>query len=397
MHLETALLYEVKELKIMLVDDERLALVQLEKALRSIAEPLLETIEIVTLQNPVEAMELAERLKPQVAFLDIHMPELSGLQVAEQLQERFPHVNIVFLTAYDHYAIKAFELNAIDYLLKPLVKQRLEKTFQRLLLRATLLQENEGQDMGQESKVLLNSRTILVGKPGRPPELPKWRTTKAQELFAYLLMRRGEAVHKSTILDLMLPELDKKRAMTQLYTVIYQIRQCLQALDLDVTISNVSIQESYILRLGENVTVETEQWERKITQARENLPAGYEAIAELLSEHDGGYLRDHDYLWAEQERERVRQLWLGQARLLAGYLEEQGRLEEQLRLLERIQTLDPFHEAEGLAVLTIHDRLGQYDRVLSYYNYLEAVFREELDLPIPASLAAWMEQWRSRQ
>ncbi|MHA7967334.1 response regulator [Paenibacillus sp. CAU 1782] len=381
----------------MLVDDERLALVQLEKALRSIAEPFLETIEIVTLQNPVEAMELAERFKPQVAFLDIHMPELSGLQVAEQLQERFPHVNIVFLTAYDHYAIKAFELNAIDYLLKPLVKQRLEKTFQRLLLRSRPLQESQRAGQERQPKMLLNSRTILVGKPGQPPELPKWRTTKAQELFAYLLMRRGEAVHKSTILDLMLPELDKKRAMTQLYTVIYQIRQCLQALDLDVTISNVSIQESYILRLGENVTVESEQWERKITQARENLPAGYEAIAELLQEYDGGYLRDHDYLWAEHERERVRQLWLGQARQLASYLEEQRRMEEVLRLLEKIQETDPFHEAEGQAVLTLYDRLGQYDRVLSYYNYLESAFREELDLPIPAGLAAWMEQWRSRQ
>lgn len=384
-------------MKIMLVDDERLALVQLEKALRSIAGPLLETIEIVTLQNPVEVLEMAERFKPQAAFLDIHMPELSGLQVAEQLQERFPHISIVFLTAYDHYAIKAFELNAIDYLLKPLVQQRLENSFQRLLLRARPLPEMDRPDTGRQPKVLFNSRTILVGKPGQPPELPKWRTNKAQELFAYLLMRRGEAVHKSTILDLMLPELDKKRAMTQLYTVIYQIRQCLQALDLDITISNVSIQESYILRLGESVTVETEEWERKIEQARENLPAGYDTIAELLAEHDGGYLRDHDYLWAEHERERIRQLWLGQARLLASHLKEQGRLEEQLRLLERIQGLDPFHEAEGLAILTLYDRLGQYDKVLSYYNYLETVFREELDLPIPAGVAAWMEQWRTRQ
>lgn len=384
-------------MKIMLVDDERLALVQLEKALRSVAERFVQPLEIVTLQNPSEAMELAERLKPDAAFLDIHMPELSGLQVAERLHDRFPHISIVFLTAFDHYAIKAFELNAIDYLLKPLVKQRLEVSFERIVKQARHTDELPVATAGQQPKVILTSGTLLVSVPGQPSELPKWRTTKAQELFAYLLMRRGEAVHKSSIMELLSPELDKKRAMTQLYTVIYQIRQCLQAMDLDVTISNVSIQESYILRIGDNVTVESERWEKELQQARDGSPVPYDRIGELLDEYDGGYLRDHDYVWAEQERERLRQLWLGQARQVAAFLEEKERYEEALKLLERIQELDPFHEAEGLAVMRLYDRLGHYDKLLSYYERLEGAFREELDLPVPAELSRWLEQWRKNR
>lgn len=382
-------------MRLLLIDDERLALIQLEKTLRSVADRFREEVEVMALQTPQGAVAQAERFRPDAVFLDIHMPEISGLQVAELLQERMPEVMIIFLTAYDDYAIKAFELNAVDYLLKPLIRERLEKTFQRVSAkRKAMAYGDEGEGL---HKKILCANTLMVQSPGQLPELPKWRTTKAQELFAYLLQRRDETVHKSTILELLSPELDKKRAMTQLYTAIYQIRQCLQSTGLDIAIHNVSIQESYILRLSEGVTVESEIWERELQLARESMPARYDRIGELLAEYDGSYLRDHDYVWAESERERLRQLWMSHARQLAVYLEEQRRDEEALKLYERLQELDPYHEAEGLAVLKLHDRLGHYDKVLSYYEHLEKLFVDELGLPLPTTIHAWLDDWRAQR
>ncbi|MET3654504.1 LytR/AlgR family response regulator transcription factor [Dyella japonica] len=82
-------------------------------------------------EDGLSAAQCIERLRPEVAFLDVQMPALSGLQVAAQLElSRAPL--IVFVTAYDEHAVKAFDLNAIDYLLKPYDSDRFARTVQRV-------------------------------------------------------------------------------------------------------------------------------------------------------------------------------------------------------------------------------------------------------------------------
>jgi two-component SAPR family response regulator len=335
-------------------------------------------------------------VRPDVVFLDIHMPEVSGLQIAELLQEKYPSIMLVFMTAHDAYALEAFELNAIDYVLKPLVRDRLEKTFKRILERGQSRKKEAPSIEGPLSHVILCAGTLLVRSGGAAAELPKWRTAKAQELFAYLLMRREATVHKSTLLELFFPELDKKSAMTRLYTTIYQIRQCMQSMNLEIGIQNVSMQEGYILHIGDNVTIDTESWERELLVAANRQPVDYDRIGELLHEYDGEFLRDHDYDWAESERLRLGVLWMSHARKLAARREEQRRDEEALKLYARLQEKDPYHEGDALSLLKLYDRLGQSDKVVTYGAVLETLFREELDMPLPSPISAWLEVWRSR-
>lgn len=82
-------------------------------------------------EDGLAAAERIERLHPDVAFLDVQMPGLSGLEVAAQLEESSAPL-IVFVTAFDEHAVKAFELNAVDYLLKPYDKDRLLRALQRV-------------------------------------------------------------------------------------------------------------------------------------------------------------------------------------------------------------------------------------------------------------------------
>jgi DNA-binding LytR/AlgR family response regulator len=83
-------------------------------------------------RDGVEALELFERHSPQLVFLDIRMPGLSGLELAERIGER---ARIVFVTAYDRYALQAFESGAVDYLLKPVEEDRLAATANRVRRR----------------------------------------------------------------------------------------------------------------------------------------------------------------------------------------------------------------------------------------------------------------------
>ncbi|RPH25555.1 two-component system response regulator YehT [Buttiauxella warmboldiae] len=114
-------------LKVLIVDDEPLARENLRVMLQNEAD-----LEIVgECGNAVEAIGAVHRLHPDVVFLDIQMPRISGLEMASMLDpQQRPY--IVFLTAFDEYAVQAFEEHAFDYLLKPIDSLRLEKTLHRL-------------------------------------------------------------------------------------------------------------------------------------------------------------------------------------------------------------------------------------------------------------------------
>jgi len=114
--------------RVLVADDEPRARQFLEKLLSENEE-----IEVVGVaRGGAEAIEMIERLQPDVAFLDIHMPDLSGLEVARHVKgDHLPLV--VFVTAYDRYAVEAFEVAALDYVLKPLKRERLAEACARVL------------------------------------------------------------------------------------------------------------------------------------------------------------------------------------------------------------------------------------------------------------------------
>lgn len=115
-------------IKCILVDDERLALEEIQYLLETIPE-----IEIIGQgRNGPEAIKLVQELEPDLMFLDVQMPGLNGFEVVEQLIKMDNLPQVVFVTAYDQYAVKAFEVNVVDYLLKPVEKNRLEKAIQRV-------------------------------------------------------------------------------------------------------------------------------------------------------------------------------------------------------------------------------------------------------------------------
>jgi two-component system LytT family response regulator len=113
-------------MKALIVDDERLARKELMKLLEDHS-----AIEVVgEAQNADEAFEMIETLNPDLLFLDIQMPGKTGFQLLEML-DSVPLV--VFTTAYDEYALKAFDVSALDYLLKPIQPERLSETIQKIL------------------------------------------------------------------------------------------------------------------------------------------------------------------------------------------------------------------------------------------------------------------------
>lgn len=127
-----------ENLKVLIADDERPA--------REFLKNILREFENITLvgeaENGAEALGKIRNLKPDLALLDLQMPEMSGLEVVRNLSENETPF-VAFVTAYDEFAVRAFEINAVDYLLKPVEKSRLAETIERVLERINSKNQTE--------------------------------------------------------------------------------------------------------------------------------------------------------------------------------------------------------------------------------------------------------------
>lgn len=147
-----------------IVDDEPHARQGMQTALSKFTE-----LEIVAIcENGLQAVKAVNELKPQLLFLDIQMPKLDGFDVLELLGEQTPFV--IFVTAYNEYAVQAFEANAIDYLLKPVDPERLEQAVGKIVRK-----------VASETPSAFNS--LLID------------SAREDELLQRILVRDGSEVH----------------------------------------------------------------------------------------------------------------------------------------------------------------------------------------------------------
>ncbi|MFD2881507.1 response regulator [Paenibacillus rhizoplanae] len=245
-------------MKAILIDDEKPALQHLERLL------LKDGRLTITGKYTSARLGLAhlEQEKADIVFLDIGMPEMNGLEAGEYIAGLDRSTRIVYITAYSEYAIEAFELNAADYLLKPVTSQRLSKTLERLEVgkessEAQIPQPSASAAPVKELSILCFHRLEFIDST-EPRRKMQWRTSKAQEVFALLLHNRGQWVLKDTIVDLVWPDFKPEKAVANLHTTVYHIRKLLKAWDMEVLVE--FSQERYRLT-KEQVLLDVEEFE----------------------------------------------------------------------------------------------------------------------------------------
>lgn len=151
----------IATLNTIIVDDEQLATEELAYLLKDFPD-----VEVVaTGRNGLEAVELIQKLEPELVFLDVQMPGLDGLGVVRQLRERnaeLPH--FIFQTAFDQYAVEAFRLEAMDYLLKPVDKARVAESLERA---RRAIQERQKPDAEPAARPSPQRTKLLVRNANR--------------------------------------------------------------------------------------------------------------------------------------------------------------------------------------------------------------------------------------
>lgn len=145
--------------------------------------------------NGVEAVRLVEDLKPDLLLLDVQMPGLTGFEVARRLLQRGSHAHVVFVTAFDQYAIEAFNVNAVDYLLKPVEALRLEQAVERA--RRRISSDRSGAP-GSFTEADLDR---LADRVARRASHAHQMAVKVGEKF--VLVQADEIIHVSLVDDVM--------------------------------------------------------------------------------------------------------------------------------------------------------------------------------------------------
>lgn len=343
-------------MKAILIDDEPLALLGLELALHEY--PVIEIVG--KFQRPLEAIEFVKaNADVEVVFLDIHMPTMKGLIVAEKLQECAAEPHIVFVTAYHFYAIEAFELHALDYILKPLDKERLSKTIDRLIRikQSTVPVSRQPSEL----RVTLMGQLQFIRPNGEYIDI-KWRTTKTQELMAYLLIRPNEYIHRDQLLELLWPDVHVDKVMQLLYTTVYYLRSIVKKYKIPVRIEYAS--DCYRLQATD--------LQRDIDYFQ--LPE--QQRIQGIGKYTGDLLQEHGYWWTEQQALRLRKQWVLDATVKVTQLVERKRYEQAISWYDQLTQADPYTEKYYHEWMNCCKAIGNPNQVDDVRRRMIAAFQE---------------------
>lgn len=276
-------------LRTVLIDDEPIIVEELAMLLQED-----ERIELVgTYTDPLQLLLELPALKPDCIFLDIEMPALSGIELAEKLSAGVEDYEIVFVTAYNHYAAQAFDVNAIDYILKPVRAERIRKAVDKLIAKVNL-KPKPTFGAGNCSIRCFGAFEVTVGQ--KPI---KWTRSKSKELLAYLLQHEGRWLSKYKLCDEQWADYEPERALAYLQTSLYALRKNLKAAgctQLQIEYAN----DRYILRADEV------EWDVRRFEAAyaEFMRTGLPSAARVALECCGGeYYEGEDWLWSDLVRE----------------------------------------------------------------------------------------------
>ena len=182
-------------MRILLVDDEQLQLLRLTDAVK---KALPQESEILSYTNPVLAWEENKEKPVDIAFLDIDMPVMNGMMLAKKLKIVNPQVNVIFVTAYNEYALDAYKLHASGYVTKPVNVEKIKAELDGLRYPVELTPTKKLQ-----VKCFGNFEVFAGGAP------VKFARSKSKELFAYLVDHEGATANVNE-LNAILWEEDKK-------------------------------------------------------------------------------------------------------------------------------------------------------------------------------------------
>ncbi|MGG1634300.1 response regulator [Paenibacillus sp. NRS-1760] len=308
-----------------------------------------------------------------LVFLDISMPRETGLELAERLREVGREIKIVFLTSHKEYALPAFDVYAFDYIVKPVVLERLQKTLQRAFAELRKEHLRQGEWAAPLNETRFNCLGVIDIQSTQGIRA-KWKSSKSAELFGYLLMHKGRLISRARLIEELFGDMPQKNAEVYLNTTVYQLRKVLDPFGLRENLHSDS--NHYALSLSE-VSVDLLSFEegcRKMTVVDET---NLEEAIELEQLYAGDLFGDHAFAWAWNEIERLSLLYTSFTQRLCMALLNKGETNAAIRLLMKLVSRNELDEQSFMLLMKAY-ALQENKEVLTrqYRQYEDTLHRE---------------------
>jgi len=312
---------------VMIVEDEQRILTYMRNQLAAYPEFELKGC----FDDPEEALAAFPGLLPDVAFLDIQMPRLTGLALADKLLAIKPDLKIVFLTAYEQYALDAFKVEAIDYILKPIGSADIERVLRRLdKLRPARAPAAVELVARAEPIIRCLGRFEVMDRNGRPVS---WPTKKTEELFAYLWMNKDRQIDKWALIDLLWPGSPENKGVRNLYTGIYRLKQVLQRLPVEFSIERGNFSYRF---LGPDGLSDLEEL-RELANHRERAERQADRAMELFLGERKSLFGHRSYSWSAPADATVDEMMNRLGEWLAEWWRRQGEAVRERSVRETVE------------------------------------------------------------
>ncbi len=272
-------------LKTVIVDDEILVLELLKSMLQK--DKRIDIIGEFT--SPRKALNDIPSLKPDLVFLDIEMPVINGIELATHLLNSMEDISIVFITAYDQYAVEAFRLNAIHYILKPPNSDDIKQAIERVLSdkRIKPIESLDKVCFRMLGDIQINGQTSA--------EL-NWPTAKTEELFAMLLLSGINGIDKWTIIDRLWPDSQEGKREQLLYSTVYRLKKALTQYGIKAKVTNKL--GAYKMEV-ENMWLDVNELENLYSRYKKNRNINNDIYEKLIELYKGQLFGSRHYEWGE--------------------------------------------------------------------------------------------------
>lgn len=360
-------------MRVVLVDDEKPALLQLERLIA--ADGRFNVIgKYTSAKTCIDRLDLDQ---PDILFLDIGMPGMNGLEVIERVRKISRDLPFVYITAHSVYALEAFRLDALDYLLKPVNAKRLTQTLDRIqhYWNRTMIHAH----VPGKLRILCFGQLEFVMRINRHKP-PKWRTLKAKELFAYLLHHSGQGIAKERLLETLWPNLEYDKAVTHLHTSVYQVRNVLKKWGSKAHLEYAH--DSYCLEQVDWTTdvEEFEQLNGDFADLQELTGESREIHDRKLALYRGDYLDQHDFPWAIARRSKLQQQYTGAMLGMANAELRAGFVTEAMERLAVLQEKEPYSDERCRLILCAYANIGKWELVKRHYDMFASLLYADLGI-----------------
>lgn len=355
-------------MKIILVDDEPAMHLILRKMLAKLPEVQVAGAFTDTMSA---AAFLTEHKDIDLAFVDISMAGENGLSFAAKMDASSSRVQIVFVTSHKEYALDAYELSVLDYLVKPVTQERLQRAVRRALANERASRWADQPSSASKAVVTALGDVVVSNEAGRV----KWISRKCAELFAYLLLYHGKRIPRSRLVSDIFGGMEHNDAEKYLNTTVYQLRKSLEPLGMRDAVRSEN--DGYALELKE-ASIDYAEFAKQAKRLQTiEAEEDVELAQQVEQSYTGDLFGDKAYVWAIHETEHYAELYLSLAKRLAEALMAMQNLSAASNLLAKLNRRNPLDESVIRLLMALHERIGDKKGLTArYIDYVRLLDRE---------------------